>query len=277
MNQEIPVSNSSFTKLKSFASTLFKTLKNQIVLVMIVSASPLLAETPLPRLHVCTVANYMHPNLEKLMTSCEQNDIELEILGMGKPYSGNIDKLRIIKNYCDQLTENDLILFVDAFDVLILANPQEIISRFLSLNVPMLMATEMNCWPSKDTAKFHPHTPSPFKYINSGGYIGWAQAIKSWLNAFDNPLLSGKSDQEAVHKLFAQKPHFYALDHSCAIFLCLFQVPYNAVLINPVNKTITCTYTNSSPCVLHANGGSFPIWNQVYSAFFAAPQTNTYR
>lgn len=223
------------------------------------------------KLHVCTVASKMHPNLKKLIASCEKYGIQLEILGMGKPYRCNMDKLRIIRKYCHRLPDNDLILFIDAFDVLILADKREIVSRFLALDVPMLMSMEMNCWPSDEMAAFHPPTDSVFKYINTGGYIGWVKAVREWLDAFDKSLLSGKSDQEAAQKLFAKKPQFYALDHWCAIFLCLYLVPFDAVLIDETNQKIICSYTNSSPCILHANGGSFHVWDQVYSLFFDKP------
>ena len=224
------------------------------------------------KLHVCTVASKMHPNLKKLINSCEEYGIQLEILGMDMPYRRNTDKLRVMKNYCHQLPEDDLVLFIDAFDVLILSDKQEIVSRFLALDVPMLMSMEMNCWPSDATAAHHPPTSSVFKYINTGGYIGWVKAVRNWLDAFDESLLSERSDQGASHKLFIKNPEFYGLDHWCAIFLCLCKVPLSAVLIDEAHKKITCTYTNSSPCILHANGKSFDLWNQVYSSFFEQQQ-----
>ena len=152
--------------------------------------------------------------------------------------------------------------------MLVLAEKREIVSRFLALDVPMLMSMEMNCWPLSEMAKFHPPTDSVFKYINTGGYIGWVKAVRQWLDAFDESLLSGKSDQEAAQKLFAKEPQLYALDHWCAIFLCLYLVPFDAVLIDEENQKIMCSYTNSSPCILHANGRSFHVFNQVYSLFF---------
>jgi hypothetical protein len=239
-----------------------------IFILSLISASEIDVKELAERLHVCVVASHMHPNLKKLIVSCENHGIQLEILGMNQPYRCNTDKLRAMRNYCHRLPDNDLVLFVDAFDVLILADKQEIVSRFLALDVPMLMSMEMNCWPSKTTAPFHPPTASPFKYINSGSYIGWVEAVRRWLDAFDETLLSGTSDQAAIHKLFIKNSSFYALDHWCTIFLCLYQVPFNAVFIDVVNRQINCIYTNSSPCVLHANGKSFYLWNQVYSAFF---------
>lgn len=241
-----------------------------MILALIFTASHLASAE---QLHVCTVASRSHPNLEKLIASCEQNKIQLEILGMGQPYGSNMDKLRFMRSYCEQLPDDDMILFVDAFDMLILADQDEIASRFLSLNVPMLMAAEILCWPLKGSAKFHTRTASPFKYINTGGYIGWVKAIKRWLNAFDEILLSGTSDQGAAQKLMMKKKYYYAIDHACAIFLCLYRVPTDAVYIDSINKKITCAYTNSTPCVLHANGGSFQVWDQVYSSFFE-PQIN---
>jgi hypothetical protein len=187
---------------------------------------------------------------------------------MGKPYRRNTDKLRTMKEYCRRLPDDDLVLFVDAFDVLILADKENIVSRFLSLNVPMLMSTEINCWPSNTTAPFHPETSSPFKYINTGAYMGFAKAVSSWLNAFDSTLLSYTSDQNAAHKLYMKNPNFYALDHWSTLFLNLYQVPLDAILIDQEDKKITCTLNNSSPCILHANGKSFSCYNTVYSLFF---------
>ncbi len=231
-------------------------------------ASDIHLEALAERLHVCTVANRMHPNLEKLMISCKENGIELEIIGMGKPYRNNTDKLRMMRSYCRQLPDDDLILFVDAFDVLILADKREIVSRFLAFDAPMVMSMEMSCFPSYVTARFHPPTSSPFKYINTGGYIGWVKGVRSWLDAFDKTLASFKSDQGATHRLFIKAPQFYALDHWSEIFLCLYQVPFDQVLIDAPNKRVVCAYTSSSPCVLHANGNSFHLWDQVYSLFF---------
>ena len=87
-----------------------------------ISASEISPEVFAERLHVCTVANWRHPNLAKLIASCEQVGIELEILGMSEPYRRNTDKLVAMKKYCAQLPDDDLVLFVDAFDVLILAD-----------------------------------------------------------------------------------------------------------------------------------------------------------
>ena len=236
---------------------------------MILSGSVMGAsEIEVGRLHVCTVASKLHPNLKKLIVSCERSGIELEILGMNRPYRCNTDKLRIMKKYCHQLPDHDLVLFIDAFDVLILADEKEIVSRFLALEVPMLMSVELNCWPLDTTAKFHPATRSPFKYINTGGYIGWVKNVRRWLDAFDQKLLLCTSDQLAAHKLFAKESSFYALDHWCAIFLSLYQFPPDALLIDREKRQITCAYTNSSPCILHANGQSFYLWDKVYSLFF---------
>jgi hypothetical protein len=220
------------------------------------------------QLHVCTVASWMHPNLYKLITSCNVHGIQLDIIGMNQPYRNNIDKLRWMNLYCKQLPEDDLVLFVDAFDVLILAQKEEIVSRFLKLNAPMLMSVELYCYPEK-TASFHPPTSSPFKYICTGTYIGYVKAVNNWLDAFDKKMMKGVSDQAAAHMLFKKNPHFYALDYWCQIFLCLFGLPDEALQIDAENKQIYCTYSNSSPCILHANGKSFKHWDQVYSLFFS--------
>jgi Polysaccharide biosynthesis len=231
----------------------------------------------LPKLHVCTVANWMHPNLKLLLQSCKEHGISLEILGMDQPYHQNTDKLRWMKKYCSELSDDELILFVDAFDVLVLADAEEIAARFVSLNVPMLMAAELNCYPPDRKATFPLLTTSPFRYLNTGCYIGWAKAVKNWLASFDEKLLSDRSDQRSTYKLFTKKPNLFAIDHWCQIFLCLFNMPKEALEIDAANRQVHCAYTHSSPCILHANGRSFSLWHDVYASFFESEQPMLYK
>lgn len=227
---------------------------------------PPLPEGLLERFHVCTVATYRHPNLEKLINSCEKHQIHLEILALGHPYFGNGTKLIHMKQYLQTLNDDDIVMFVDAFDVLVVANKKKILRKFLRENSPFIMSAELNCAPHTHLAPHYPPAPTRFKYVNTGSYIGYVKNIKSWLKALE-PISAKECDQGQATIHYLKDPNnttFYTLDYHCRLFLPLYMVNENEVKIDSVNKIVECHITHSYPCVIHANGTSFHIWNKVY-------------
>lgn len=227
---------------------------------------PPLPEGMLQKFHVCTVATYRHPNLEKLIKSCEKHQIYLEILALGHPYFGNGTKFIHMKQYLDTLNNDDIVMFVDAFDVLIVANKRKILRKFLRENSPFIMSAELNCAPHTHLASSYPPAPTPFKYINTGSFIGYVKNIKKWLKALE-PISPKECDQGQATLHYLKDPknttHF-TLDYYCRLFLPLFMVDEKDVKIDTENEIVECLITHSYPCVIHANGSSFNIWNKVY-------------
>ena len=130
------------------------------------------------KIHVCTIASQAGPGLERLLDTCEQQNIRINILGYGRPYPGNGQKLVYIKEYVKNLPSKDVVLFVDGYDVLFLANTKTILQKFLSYRVPFVISTEKNCYPFPNLATQYPRSPTNSRYINSGGFIGYAGFIR---------------------------------------------------------------------------------------------------
>jgi hypothetical protein len=214
--------------------------------------------------HICTVANYSHPNLIKLMQSCRMHGIQLKVLGMNLPWYGGGTKLVHVRKYLNSLPEQDIVLFVDAFDVLIIADKRMILEQFLKMKRPFIMAAEKNCWPLYACQNHEgPVSSSPFKYINSGTYIGYVKYLKEWID--DLAPHSEACDQAQIifHWNQEKNKKFYHFDHYCELFLPLYLVDQEEVQIN--QDHLYCVTTQSYPCVIHANGSSFyPIWNRTY-------------
>lgn len=133
-------------------------------------------------LHVCTVASYRTQNLKKLLLSCKQHHIDLEVLGMGMLNYTHGDKLRYMTQYLKTLDDHEIVMFVDAFDVLIVADKALIFKKFIKMNTPFLMSAEKNCYPAHLISRY-PSNSHPFQYINSGSYIGYVKNLKEWLGA----------------------------------------------------------------------------------------------
>lgn len=219
----------------------------------------------LNRFHVCTVSSNPHPNLDKLIKSCKMHDIDLEVLGMGKPYYKNGTKYIYMREYLDTLKDNDIVLFVDAYDVLIVADKKIILEKFLAMETPFLMGSEKNCAPDGFRRTKYPKTPGPFKYINTGTYMGYVKVLKAWLD--DMKPIATDSDQRQTTVHYLKNPTaFFTIDHNCELFITLLKVKPNEIKIDAENKKFHCLTTKTTPCVLHANGYAFAYWNKAYEA-----------
>jgi hypothetical protein len=87
-----------------------------------------------------------------------------------------------MKNAIINLPDDDIVCFIDAYDVLAFANTQEILEKFKGMNCNIALSGELNCYPTKNINKYNDiykgeKLPSNFKYVNSGGYIGYKKSI----------------------------------------------------------------------------------------------------
>jgi hypothetical protein len=212
--------------------------------------------------HVCTVANYRHPNLEKLIQSCKKHRIELEVLGMGLPWFGNGTKFAHVRSYLNTLQDDEILLFVDAFDVLIVADKDTIRRKFLSMKVPFLLALEKGWWPEWEYENRFPPTKSSFKLLNTGTYIGYVGYLKRWLDAINPDPKECDQLQTVRHWRKPENMHWYNFDSTCEIFLPLYGVCNKDIKLDR-DGVLHLLETNSTPCMIHANGSSWEVYNTV--------------
>lgn len=222
------------------------------------------------RFHVCTVATGAHKNLEKLKHTCEKHQIELHVIGMGRPYYGNATKFIYFAEYLESLDDEDIVMFIDAHDVLIVADKQEILDKFMAMHVPFVMAAEKNAFPDIYTFPYPP-SPTPFRYINSGTYIGYVGIIKQWISALQPIDIKGCDQFQTIYHYFTypDQGQYFILDYYCELFLPLYGVKDEELFIDWFRHRIYNKLTDTFPCVIHANGGSFKIWHQVFDNLYA--------
>lgn len=203
--------------------------------------------------HIITVASAQDIGLTFLKKSCEYNGLSLKILGMNEPYRNNIFKLYHMKKYLKTLPENDIVLFVDGYDVLLLADEVEILKRFQELNVPFVMSCDKHCWPITKLAKEFPESPTPFRYLNSGCYIGYVKNLKTILDSL--PYGAHKRSDQALFSLhYLKNPELYTLDYNCKFCLNLHRVQLHEIEIDNENKKIIYLFNNEKPIAIQGNG-----------------------
>lgn len=221
---------------------------------------------PPKKLHIITVASTVDKRLVKLMETCIWQGIDIEILGTGQPYQGNGQKLLYIKEYAKELDPDDIVLFVDAYDVLFIGSEEKILAKFLAFNTPFLISAEKVCFPFPSLASRYPETISPFKYINSGTFMGYAGFILNMLE--DIRIDPTASDQGQLTKYLLNKLSLFSMDYFAEVFLCIFGVTKDEVIFDQEAKSLYCIPTQSYPCIVHANGRSFgEVYQQAYRLF----------
>ena len=158
-----------------------------------------------------------------LKLSCASNDLELTTLVLTKKhFQTNRLKDSLLSDYLEEINSDELILFTDGYDAVFLTGENEMIDKYRRFNKDLVFSTETNCWPDKNLAPLYPETDSPYKYLNSGGFLGKAGLIKELLN--DSSYRSDKferSNQYLWAQVFLKNQNLIGMDTYCDIF-CSF-------------------------------------------------------
>jgi hypothetical protein len=217
-------------------------------------------------LHVCTVATKQKQGLNQLLVSAQKQGIKIDVLGLGKPYSGNAQKLIFMQAYLKELPPDDVVLFVDGYDVLILANEKTIMDKFLTFNAPFVISAERNCYPYAHLASKYPESPTLFRYMNTGTYIGYVSAIQKIIENL-LPIDPKKDDQALCTLDYFVHPEQYTFDYFCELFLPLCMIDADELVVNKDDMTVQCKGLKNSSCIIHGNGSS-PLYQMLYDYLF---------
>lgn len=224
--------------------------------------------------HVLTVATD-ESRLKYLSTSAKRFGINFVNLGHGVEWQGGTmqgpgggQKLNLVKQYIINLPPDDIVLFVDGYDVFFNDDLSTIVNRFTGFNCKVLFAGEKNCWPDTSLSGLF-KGDTEYRHLNSGVYMGYVSSISSLINDYiDN----AEDDQ-----LFLQKKYIvstfepnspYKIDTENYVFQCLAGAT-QAVTIK-ANGQLLNTETRCCPCILHGNGGDTvkTHFDRLYSGLF---------
>ena len=148
------------------------------------------------RFIVITVATEDNDELQRFRDSCNRYNIPYLVLGLGDDWvsgraengvllePGGAQKIIYlrdeIKNWKN--LQDTIIMFTDSYDVMFNGTPMEIIKRFRDMNTPLLFSAEKTCWPDEDISDAYPIVESDYRFLNSGGFIGYGDHIIKMIN-----------------------------------------------------------------------------------------------
>lgn len=110
-------------------------------------------------------------------------------LGLNRPWRGFIDRLDHLRTHLRTLPSDTIVAFTDAYDAVITAPlttfESELTHRFRAHNTDILFSAETSCYPWSHVADMYPLSPTKYRFINAGGYVGYAGALLNILEAGD--------------------------------------------------------------------------------------------
>lgn len=189
-------------------------------------------------------------------------------------YSGLSDKPRILYNAIKKgLISEDIIVFVDCWDIVFASGLEEVISNFKTFNSSVVVGAEKNCYPQNFKKEFDRlQCPTSYKYLNSGVIIGYTDAILTILEAMDAPQLpvdywNGNlnanyhfNDQAYYMDIYLRQPVDIELDHYCLIAQNMQDVTEDELILS--DGVIQNKETGTLPCIIHWNGSSKDKWSR---------------
>jgi len=239
------------------------------------------------RFMVITVATEENDALNRFKESCHRNNIPYKIIGLGQEWSGGpaengvllqpggAQKINLLKEELKSYPNlgNHIILFTDSYDVIFLDGPKEIVRRFREMNSPIVFSAEQTCWPDESLMEKYPLTLSPYRFLNSGGFIGYGDHINTLINKVE---VSNDYDDQ----LYYTERYFESLEDEKNIVLDhqqeIFQTLGGAVNdVKIVDGKIHNSMVGGNPIIIHGNGGSSvkEFLHEIFKEFYDEPET----
>ena len=167
-----------------------------------------------------TYSNKKNNHLNRYQSSCFHNNIQPVILGKDDDNFSFKNKIITLENFLNTLNKNDVLVFTDCWDVIILEDKTKILNKFLSLNVPHLISTEKSkqC---QDKYAFDNwiEEDKNYPYLNSGSYMGYVKQLKIIFELFrENNYFETTDDQAMFYALCVKYPEFKIMDYKQEIF-----------------------------------------------------------
>ena len=200
---------------------------------------------------------------------------------------GLVDKLRALRMFARKWPDDTVLVFVDAYDVVINNEPFVLESAFLASGKRVLLASEVGCCTDKESALrmgTNCHRNWPFAalgeprtntaretteehhriWLNSGVIVGYAQDIRrllrlAWREYKTNPpLYKAFTDQQLLCFLVSDGSTVWSraavgIDHGSEVALTTYRTDIQSVLgVDPMGRMVFSNRT--VPPIIHFNG-----------------------
>jgi len=160
-------------------------------------------------MHIITIATDENNWLDDWKKSARKWGYEYTILGKGREWKGFSTKIKLIIEFLNSREPDEIVVIVDAYDLLFAGPPGELEKKFLSMSSPIVAGGEdmciLNC--HKHSCKVNNER---YKWVNGGCIIGRVQAL---IDAYVYTLqVSPEDDQIGIAKYMDENPSKVTID-----------------------------------------------------------------
>ncbi|XP_047131925.2 procollagen-lysine,2-oxoglutarate 5-dioxygenase 1 isoform X1 [Hydra vulgaris] len=213
-----------------------------------------------------TVATEQTDGFKRFMRSANVFGLDVEVYGLNEKWEGGDlengpgggQKINILKEALRKYKNNEdlVLMFTDSYDVVINAGSDEILKRFLKTEAKILISAEDYCWPDKSLAVKYPKVNVGYKYLCSGGIIGYANKVYEVLSA--KPVNHTDDDQLYYTQIYLEHREKYniKLDNKAELFQNLNGNQDDVELRFDGDNHLWNKRFGTYPIVIHGNGPS---------------------
>lgn len=167
---------------------------------------------------VVTVATQKSGYYPLLVESCRKHGIVLDTLGLGQPWKGFTMKFRLFQQYLEKQPLDEIIMFVDAYDVVVLEDHDVIVDKFKRFQKEIVFGTQ------NDFFNQFVFPRCLGNILNSGSYLGYCRSLQKLVDIVVENIDFSRSDQRILnHACNLEKyQDFYRIattpDIKCSLF-----------------------------------------------------------
>uniref|UniRef100_A0AAZ3NVF4 PLOD1-3-like GT domain-containing protein n=1 Tax=Oncorhynchus tshawytscha TaxID=74940 RepID=A0AAZ3NVF4_ONCTS len=216
---------------------------------------------------VITVATEDTDGFTRFMRTSKEFNYTVKVLGLGEQWKGGDvartvgggQKVRWLKTELlkHSAKKDMVIMFVDSYDVILASGPEELLWKFSRLGHRLVFSAEGFCWPDQKLAPKYPPVHTGKRYLNSGGFIGYAPELSEIVQQWK--LKDNDDDQLFYTKIYLDKvqrtKYNMTLDHRSRIFQNLNGAIEEVVLkFEKARVRARNVAYDTLPVIIHGNG-----------------------
>ena len=133
-------------------------------------------------MHIVTVATKNEGYFNVLVESCRRNGGNLEVLGWNTEWKGFLYRIKLMNDYLQKLNDEEIVCFIDAYDVVILQPFSKIETLFRKSGKKILLSRDVNTNIITDSWLSFYYGKCKSYSINAGTYIGYVKYLKKMYN-----------------------------------------------------------------------------------------------
>jgi hypothetical protein len=203
---------------------------------------------------ILTTATYSEGYFTLLKQTAEDLKYQLSVLGWRQPWKGFAWKIELYAQELKTIAPDEIVICVDAYDVVVVGPPGEILAKFKEINHPIAFSGQryfpgqswMRILADKLMSDNHDQyiknrIDDPYDYSRPcmGLLIGYAGKLLELFNALleIEKEESINNDQILLNKYYLKNPDSIFLDSSCTMFQNLWRTGWGLFgKINPHNS-----------------------------------------